>query len=460
MYTVQEVMESRSVAVFGASRNMLKPGAMLLEVLRGSGFTGKVAGINPQGGEVNGIKLYPTLNDIPFSVDLAAFLIPPAAIPEALEQCARKGVKGVVISSEGFAEAGEEGKRYQEHVRAILRDSGMRGFGPNTLGIVNTETGLTTSYFADDRMLKPGSIGFAAQSGIFVGGLLKYMGSLGLHISRGFGLGNKVDVDECDVLDYLTGDARTRTVGLYLEDVRDGRRFLQAAKRAVEEKPVVLLKGGQSTEGVQAILSHTASMAVDDAVLTGALKQAGVLRMEGVEDLMATLMGFDWMPLPRGNRIAIVTYSGAKAILCVDRAVKVGLTMARFTETTQTKLSNVIATAYKRRNPIDLYPDMMVRGFATTSVEILKALMEDEGVHGIVFIAFAPEGPDPFVPLAQLLDGERTKPVFFSVFSTIEEVEACRNLLLSHRIPTVNFPDLAVQVLANMWGYARKRGLG
>ncbi|MBN1612924.1 MAG: CoA-binding protein [Deltaproteobacteria bacterium] len=459
MYSLQEVMAAKSIAVFGASRDPFKPGSMLIQVLKDTGFQGEVAGVNPQGGQVYKIPLYRTIGEIPFAVDLAALIIPPAAVPQALRECAVKGVKGVVISSEGFAESGQEGKRYQAQIQVILQETGMRCFGPNTLGIVNTETGLTTSYFADRRMLKPGSIGFAAQSGIFVGALLRYLGSWRIHISKGFGLGNKVDVDESDVLDYFTEDEQTRTVGLYLEGIRDGERFMEAARRAAARKPVVLLKGGRSAEGAVALASHTASLALDDAVLDGALRQAGILRMQDIEELLGTLIGFDWTALPRGNRVAVVTYSGAQAILCVDRAMELGLELARFTDETQRKLSAVIPTGYKRQNPIDIFPDMMARGFEETALGILKALLEDDGVHGIIFISFAIFGSDAYRPVVKLLEGRMNKPVFFSTFGAREDVEACRELLLAHRVPWVSLPETAARALAHMWRYARWAGV-
>nr|MBC8420188.1 CoA-binding protein [Desulfobacterales bacterium] len=305
MYTIKEVLEGKNLAVIGASQDPLKPGAMLLKVLKDTGFQGQIAGVNPRAGEMYGVPFYRSIHEIPFPVDLATLIIPPKAVAPCLADCARAGVKGVVISSEGFAEAGSEGARYQQEVSSILRSSGMRGFGPNTMGIVNTATGMTTAYFCNDRMLRPGSIGFAAQSGIFVGALLRYLSSFEeFRISKAMGLGNKVDVDESDVLAYFREDQQTKIVGLYLEDIRDGRRFLEEARRTVAQKPLLLLKGGRTAAGARASASHTASLAVDDTVLDGALRQVGVLRVGSIDQLMASLMGFRCMPLPKGGRIA------------------------------------------------------------------------------------------------------------------------------------------------------------
>jgi len=463
MWSIREILESKSIAVVGASRDPEKPGAQLLKALKRVGYQGQVAGVNPQGGQVFETQLYRSLEEVPFPVDLAVLHIPPRLIGEALKECSHKGVKGAVISAEGFAETGPEGAKYQEEVRAILRSTGMRGFGPNTLGLVNTENGLTTSYFATPRMMRPGPIGFAAQSGIFIGALLRYLSSFeGLQLSKGIGLGNKVDVDESDALSYLVEDEQTKIIGMYLEDVRNGRRFLETVKKAVAKKPVLMIKGGRTQEGGRAMASHTASMAGEDAVFEGAMRQAGVLRMTGVDDFVRTLKGFLNMPLPQGGRLAFVTYSGAQAIMSIDAAVEQGLQVAHLKDTTRKKISGVIASPSKTHNPVDLFPDMLAHGYEKTSIEILKALLEDDGVDGIIWISFANRGPEIYGPMADFLLQERPKPVFFSLLGAQRDKEACEGFLEKNRVPCYDFPEDAVRAFAHMWRYrkVRKRNQG
>ncbi len=458
MRSIKEVLESKSVAVIGASRDPEKPGAQLLRVLKKVGFQGQVAGVNPQGGEVFETPLYRTLQEVPFPVDLAVLHIPPQFVPEALRECVRKGVKGVVISAEGFAETGSQGAKYQEEVKKILRSTDMRGFGPNTLGLLNTENGLTTSYFAAPYMLKPGSVGFAAQSGIFVGALLRYLSSFeGLQLSKGIGLGNKVDVDETDALSYLMDDEQTKIIGMYLEDVKEGRRFLETAKKAVAVKPVLVIKGGRTLEGAKATASHTASMMMEDAVFEGAMRQAGVLRMAGIDDFIRTLKGFINMPIPQGGRLAFLTYTGAQAIMSIDAAVEHGLQVAPLEDVTREKISRVIATPSKTRNPIDLFPDMLTHGFEKTTTEILKALLKDNGVDGIIWISFANRGPDIYRPAVDLLLEHRTKPVFFSLLGAKKDLEVCRAFLEKNHLPCYDFPEHAVRAFAHMWRYCKIR---
>lgn len=456
--SIREILDARSMAVIGASRDPEKPGAQLLRVLKKVGFQGQVAGVNPQGGEVFETPLYRNLEEVPFAVDLAVLHIPPRLIPPVLRECARKGVKGVVISAEGFAETGAEGAKYQEEVKNILRASGMRGFGPNTLGLVNTATGLTTSYYAGPRMLRPGPIGFAAQSGIFVGALLRYLSSFeGFRLSKGLGLGNKVDVDEVDALSYLMEDDQTQIIGMYLEDVRDGRRFLETAKQAVARKPVLLIKGGRTREGARAAASHTASMAVEDNVFQGAVLQAGVLRMAGIDDFVRALKGFLNMPLPQGKRLAFITFSGAQAIMSIDASVDLGLQVARLEDSTREKIGRVIATASKAQNPVDIFPDWLAHGFEKTTTEILKAFLQDRGVDGIICISFANSGAELYQPMVDVLKGERTKPVFFTLLGDQKDIHVCQSFLEEHRIPCFDFPEMAVRVFAQMRKYAEIR---
>jgi acetyltransferase len=401
------------------------------------------------------------MQEVPFAVDLAVLLIPPKFVPEALRTCAAKGVKGVVISAEGFAETGAEGAGYQEEVRAILKSSGMRGFGPNTLGLVNTETKLTTSYFATPQMLAPGSIGFAAQSGIFVGALLRYLSSLnGLSLSKGIGLGNKADVNESDALSYLADDEQTKIIGMYLEDVKDGRLFLENLKAAVAKKPVLLMKSGRTEAGAKASASHTASMAVADAVFDGVIRQAGAIRLYAIDEFVRTLKGFLNMPLPPGDKLAYVTYSGAQAIMSIDMTMELGLKVAALARATEARIGRVIATTSKTKNPIDIFPDWLAHGYEKTTSEIVKALMDDEGVDGIIFISFADQNPEVYQPLIDIVKADRRKPVFVSLLGDTKDKAACERFLDAGGLPCYDFPEQAVRVFARMRQYARTKAKG
>ena len=457
MRPIREILEAQSVVVIGASRDQEKPGAQLLKVLKDVGFAGRVAGVNPQGGNVFGVPLYPCVRDVPFEIDLAVLLIPPRFVPDALRDCAVKGVKGAVISAEGFAETGTQGATYQEDVRAILKSSGMRGFGPNTLGLVNTQTKLTTSYFANSQMLASGHIGFAAQSGIFVGALLRYLSSLtGLHLSKGIGLGNKVDVNESDALSFLADDEQTKIIGLYLEDVKDGGRFVKNLKKATARKPVLIIKSGRTQAGAKASATHTASMAVEDSVFDGIVRQAGAIRLHAIDEFVRTLKGFLNMPLPAGDRLAFVSYSGAQAIMSIDTTIEQGLQAARLADATQARIGRVIATSSKTKNPIDIFPDWLTHGYEKTITEVVKALLDDRGVDGIVFISFAEANPEVYQSLVNVVQADRRKPVFVSLLGDSLDKAACERLLDAGGLPCFDFPEQAVRVFARMRQYAKR----
>jgi len=458
MRPIREILEAQSVIVIGASRDSEKPGAQLLKVLQEVGYEGRIAGVNPQGGEVFGKILYQSVQAVPFDVDLAVLLIPPKFVPDALRDCARKGVKGVVISAEGFAETGVQGAKYQDDVKAILKSSGMRGFGPNTLGLVNTKTKLTTSYFANPQMLAPGSIGLAAQSGIFVGALLRYLSSQnGLHLSKGIGLGNKVDVNESDALSYFADDEQTKIIGLYLEDIKDGGLFLENLKAAVAKKPVILIKSGRTEAGAKASASHTASLAVKDAVFDGVVRQAGAIRLYAIDEFVRTLKGFLNMPLPKGDRLAYVTYSGAQAIMSIDTTMEQGLKVASLGDDTKARIAKVIATSSKINNPIDIFPDWLTYGYEKTITEVIKALLDDNGVDGIVFISFADKNPEVYSSMIDIVKADRRKPVFVSLLGDGKDKEACERFLEAGGLPCYDFPEHAVSVFARMRQYARIR---
>jgi len=454
--SIRESLDAQSVAVIGASRDQEKPGAQLLRVLKDVGYRGRIAGVNPQGGEVFGVPLYPSVKQVPFDVDLSVLLIPPRFVPAAVSDCISKGVKGIVISAEGFAEAGPEGKVYQDEVGALLRSSGVRGFGPNTLGIINTQTRLTTSYFTTEKMLRPGLIGLSAQSGIFVGALLRYLSSQeGLHLSKGIGLGNKVDVNESDALAFFADDDQTKIVGLYLEDVKDGRRFFDRLKETVSRKPVLMIKSARTQAGASASASHTSSLAVEDAVFDGSVRQAGAIRLKSIDELVSTLKGFTAMPLPRGGRLALVTYSGAQAIMSIDTMMEEGLTLAQFSSVAKERIGRVIATDSKRKNPIDIFPDWVAQGYEKTTSEIVKALLDDDEVDGILFISFADQHAEAHRPLIEAVKENPCKPFLVSLLGDGLDKDTNERFLDTNGIPCFNYPEQAVSVFGRMWRYAQ-----
>jgi acyl-CoA synthetase (NDP forming) len=452
------LVDSNSIVVVGASPNPSKTGSALIKILMEMGFRGRVAGVNPKGGEIHGCPLYKNITEVPFDIDLAVLLISPQAIPQVVEDCGQKGVKGIVINAEGFAETGQEGAALQDRIEELIGNFGIRALGPNTTGIINTTTKLTTSYFVNENMLKQGEIGSIAQSGIFAGALLKYLGSFAsLGISKSIGLGNKIDVDEIEALEYLANDPQTSIIQMYLEGIKDGRRFLEIAGKVSPQKPIVLLKGGRTKEGALAATTHTASLAGNHEILTGALRQAGVILAEDLNELIGIVKALYFMPLPRGNRMAIITYSGAQAIMTIDACSANGLARASFTAETQRRLSQVIKTSSKAVNPIDLYPAMIDQGYEKMALAILDALFEAHEVDGIIFINSESFSPEESKGVITKIKEGRTKPVYATFMGDRKSIESSRMTYDDHYIPSFAFPEEAVRTMAKLWKYTQFR---
>ncbi|MFC1944789.1 acetate--CoA ligase family protein [Chloroflexota bacterium] len=380
--------EPASVAVFGSLLQDIGPGYCTIKNMLDFGFMGKVYPINPSLTEVMGLRVYSSLDQVMEPIDLAMVIIPPAMVPQVIEQCAQKNVKAVIIGSEGFAEAGDEGVALQRHVVEIARRAGMRILGPNTLGVVNTANGLMThtSKIGYKGFLK-GGIAYCSQSGLLSFGCHPMEGRA-YPVSKCCDFGNKCDVDEVDILNYLVDDPETKVIAMHLEDIKDGPRFMEAARRATAVKPVLILKPGRSTAGARAVASHTGSLAGDDQIYGSVFRQIGVIRLNGWQEFWEIPRVFASQPLPRGNRLAIISVSGAAGVLLADAATEAGLAIANFTDNTVKrlrKLSPRFAT-----NPVDWGPMIAVAADPLSVLEeLITTILADSNVDCAIIVVHA-----------------------------------------------------------------------
>ncbi|MCJ7593215.1 MAG: CoA-binding protein, partial [Desulfobacterales bacterium] len=277
-------------------------------------FAGKLYLINPRGGEILGHKVYPSIQDLPESVDLAIIILPAAATPQAIRDCAAKGAKAIVLAAGGFAEVDDKGEKLQEETLKAIRDSGVRAIGPNTSGHTSTPHNFTSSFFPLGK-IPHGNVSYIAQTGNFATHTMRYIMS-GEHygVARVLGLGNKLDVEESEVLEYYAQDPKTKAIFIYLESFKKPRRFLDVARKVTQSKPVILLKGGATAEGAKAAVAHTAALASDDRIIEGALRQAGVVRIYKYSHLFLAAKAISAMPLPKGNRLSFLAPSGAMLV--------------------------------------------------------------------------------------------------------------------------------------------------
>jgi len=380
----------KSVAVVGASRNPMKFGSVILANLFNLEYEGKIFPVNPKGEDIAGIKTYTSVARIPDDVELAVLAVPASATVAVMKDCAAKGVRGVVIIASGFKEAGEAGVAYQREIVEIARDAGIRIVGPNTTGILNPHDKFTTT-FVPLLHVRKGPVAFIAQTGMFAGMLMEWiLSSECFGISKVAGLGNKCDVDDADALEYLARDENTKVIMMYVETVKNGRRFMEAARATTRLKPVLALKAGRTGEGAAAAMSHTGSLAGNDAVVSGAFKQAGILRVDSFQDLVDHAKMFAYQPVARGNRLAIVSLSGGAAVMSADAAIGAGFRLADFPKELTARIQKRYPPWATVRHPFDIEPLTETVGFQPAFEMTVRCALSNPETDACIVITWTP----------------------------------------------------------------------
>ncbi len=451
-----------SVMVVGASRDEKRPGHNVLKNLLELGYKGKIYPINPNIDTLLGLPVFKSVSDVPDPVELAVIIIPTPLVPNTLRECAKQGVKGAVIITEGFAEVGtQDSFKLQEELKQIVRETGIRIIGPGSMGIVSLQNNFTSSYVNFKGLQATGNITFIAQSGIFTGGLVRYFATYDIPVSRIISLGNKIDVDDADVLNYFANDVQTKVIALYIEGINDGKRFLAEARTISKKKPIVVLKGGTTSGGARAASSHTGSIAVNSDMFNAAVKQAGLVKVETLMDLFETARAFSLTPvLPQGPRLAIITYSGCLGVLSSDTALKLGLQLASFSKITNEKIQEVVFDRKFGANPIDTYPATLKKGNETVFTTCLDAVLTDPNVDGALLTVWGDENPEEgrFTPHIRDIVIRHQKEGKFTIIPVLGEkigVERERKFFEDNGIVTTIFADQAVKIYNYLYQYTR-----
>ncbi len=376
------LLRPRSVAVVGASHDTKKRGNQAVRALTGSGFAGAVYPVHPAGGELYGLRVYPSINDLPEAPDLAYICTVADLVPTIVAECARKGVPGVVIPAVGFRESGSHGERLEQAVLRIVRDNGIRVVGPNTSGLINTSIDLNLVGMRDVR---PGTLSLLSQSGNVALDIITSAARRGLGIATYVGVGNETDVAFDEYVEALEHDDQTRAILMYAEGFRNGRRFIDVARRVGRSKPIVLLKGGRSDHGVAAARSHTGSIAGSYTVLRAALRQGGVCEVTRSDELLTVGHTLAHQPpLKPGTGIALLSDGGGHGTLVADALTELGTPLATLSVSTQRRLRTLLGRAANVKNPVDLAgaPDADPSIFA----RVLDVLARDRAVGGVIVI--------------------------------------------------------------------------
>jgi acetyltransferase len=447
---LSELFSHASIAVVGASRSPIKLGHVLLSNLISGGYRGTIFPVNPAGGEILGLTAYPTAADLPRPPDLGIIVLPREQVLQAMRELADAHVDAVCVITAGFRETGRDGFELEMEMAELARRRNITLLGPNTLGLINT--GIDLNATIAQAMPAKGSISFFSQSGALCAAILDWADGESIGFSKFISLGNKAGVSEADVLEALGDDPDTKVIIGYLESVEDGRKFQSRARLVTEKKPVIMIKAGTTPAGARATSSHTGAMAGNVEAATAAFKQAGIIRVESLEELFDLARAFAAQPLPEGPNLTVVTNSGGPGILAADACEDAGLNLARPSLSTLEKLTEALPPFASIYNPIDIIGDAKAERYRAT----LEAVAEDELTHAIL-VLLTPTASAEIVETAQaVIDVAKTcaKPIFAS-FMGDERIGPGRDMLLKAGIPCYGYPEPAVRAISAMLAHYR-----
>jgi len=404
-----------------------------------NGYAGNIFPVNPRGGEIFGIRVVYSIRDLPENVDLAIIILPAKANPGAIRECAEKGIKAVVLAAGGFSEVDAEGHALQEELARIIRETGIRVIGPNTSGHTSMPHRFTSSFFPLGKIPR-GPISYIAQTGNFATHTMRHIATEEhFGVARVVGLGNKLDIDENDILEYYATDAETKAIFVYLESFKNPKRFMEIADEVTRSKPIILLKGGSTPEGAKAAVAHTAAMASNGRIIDAALQQAGVVRIYEYSHLFLAAKVLAFMPLPRGNRVGFLAPSGAQLVCLTDVCRRdLGLDVPEVEEATRRRLQEISPSFIRMRNPVDIWPAASVAGVLEAYREGMDILLSDPNIDAVVPILLLTDetGVPPLDFLVDLSRKYRDKPLLATFSGEKKHREAAKAFLEPRGVPT------------------------
>lgn len=451
---LEAFFKPRSIAVIGASRKPEKVGYKIFENLVNSEFQGVLYPINPQTEEVLGFKCYKSVTEVPDNVDLAVIAVPAKIVPMVAEECGVKGVKGISVISAGFSEIGREGTSLERTLLNICRKYEMRMQGPNCLGIINTQIHINASFAAANP--SPGNIAFVSQSGALGSTILNWALQNYIGFTSFISLGNEADLNAADFLEALAEDEQTRVIGLYIEGVKEGEHFIEAAKKATAKKPIIALKAGTTEVGIRAVSSHTGSLAGSDIAFSASFKKAGILRVNTLEELFNLVLAFEAQPLPREKKILIITNGGGPGILATDACEKMGLELPSLEYEVREELRKVMPPHASLNNPVDVLGDADENRYRLA----LDAGLKSEKIDAFIVI-LTPQAMTPSEKVAEVVVENRKssdKPIV-TAFMGLNDDSVPIKMLRKNKIPNYIFPESAAYALKAMHDYSLIKSL-
>jgi acetyl coenzyme A synthetase (ADP forming)-like protein len=448
---IDSLFHPKSVAVIGASREEGSVGYSLLANIIDSRFQGVVYPVNPNADGILGIKSHPSVLDIQDDIDLAVVIVPAPVVSRVLEECGQKKIKAAIVISAGFKEVGGPGIELEKEVQAIIRKHGIALVGPNCLGLISTDPLTRMNATFGTQMPLEGNIAFLSQSGALCVAVLDYAKEANIGFSKFISMGNKAGLTENDLLRYLKNDPKTDVILMYLEDLVNGREFMNIALEITDHptnpKPVLALKAGRTVIGAKAVSSHTGSLAGSDRVYDAIFTQCGVIRGETLDEVFDYVKGFASQPLPKGRNVAIITNSGGPGILATDSCINRGMNVNAFSEKTKERLRAILPPSVSLNNPLDLIAEAQEKQYEGS----LNAILADKKIHSIMVILT----PTSFTRVEEISRAivrcarKHRKPMV-CCFLGVYDVSAGIEILEESGLPTYRFPESAARVLAKM----------
>lgn len=453
--SLDAVFKPRSIAVIGASRKAGSIGHTIVSNLLDHGFEGVVYPINPSARSVHSIPAYPTISEVPGDVDMAVIVVPKHLVLDVARDCGEKGVKGLVVITAGFKEVGGEGIRREEALMELVRKYEMRLVGPNCMGILNSDPEWSMNATFAPTMPPTGRTAFLSQSGALGVTILDYAKELGIGVHHFVSVGNKPDVSGNDVLEYWENDPSVGVILMYLESFGNPRRFTKIARRVSKKKPIVVVKSGRTSAGARAAWSHTGALVSGDNTTEALFNQCGIIRADSIQDLFDYARAFEALPIPRGNRVAIVTNAGGPGIMIADACEDVGLEVSQLSVETTEKLAAWFPEEASVRNPVDMIASANDESYHFA----LDAVLSDPNVDAAIASFVPPLGVkqiDVARKIRLAAEAHPSKPVL-AVLMGRSGLQEGRSHLQEAGIPTYLFPESATQALSGLVRYGRWR---
>jgi acetyl coenzyme A synthetase (ADP forming)-like protein len=440
--SLNSLLRPVSIAVIGASREPSKWGYKVFHNIVSNGYKGPVYPVNPSTTEIDGVPSFSGVGAIPGPVDLAIIIVPAPAVLKVIDECGAKKVKALCVITAGFSETGPEGAALEERLKENAAGYGMRMLGPNTMGFLNNSIALNASIVP--KMPPKGEISFISQSGALGLSLVDWAIGSNLGMNCVVSTGNKADVSEADLLEYFDGDKNTWTIAMYIEGLKDGRKFMDAASKVKKAK--LAIKAGVSQAGARAAASHTGSLAGSDAVYDAAFRQCGVVRVEGVEEMFDAAMALSTQPKAKGNRVAILSNGGGAAIMASDACERRGMKVPELRKHTKAGIARLLPAFASVKNPIDT----VARSDYDIYREALKMLIDDKDID-CVMVIYAHAGftsaAEPARAVIDTLKEKYPKPVV-ACWMGGREVSAVANMFRRNRVPYYPAPERAAEALS------------